>query len=130
MYSEEKRGEVHSPVFVMSVEIDGVEYSGEGMSKKKAKQACAENAVSQLSEKIAEHQRLLAAAREAPEKDASTGATVADDSTDVGENNGTPAEKKVSSLQCYWLLNLPSIIVIVKHPYKTLNIWPKLFSSF
>jgi len=41
----ETKGPVHQPTFVLSVTINGTTFTGEGRSKKQAKQECAENAL-------------------------------------------------------------------------------------
>ena len=45
MYKEEKKGLAHQTSFVVTVTIDGVEYTVESSSKKKAKMKCAELAM-------------------------------------------------------------------------------------
>lgn len=41
----ETKGPVHQPTFVLSVTVNGTTFTGEGRSKKQAKQECAENAL-------------------------------------------------------------------------------------
>jgi len=41
----ETKGPVHQPTFVLSVTVNGASFTGEGRSKKQAKQECAENAL-------------------------------------------------------------------------------------
>ena len=67
-YEEETIGSVSDRKYKMSVVVDGVTYTGEAPTKKKAKLLCAESAVAALGDQIEKQQAEMKAKREGTQK--------------------------------------------------------------